>query len=212
MVLEPRPTNQGIRFIVGICIIAVSIYVFYISIAKKNSPELFIIPETIQTMEYPCEAASVDDYTLCIPYDLSYTESDAGLEVFSAQTRIRGTIQVVDELPQEKPWRESLHKPLIKQFIGDVEGMDTFELMKRILEHRYNPTLMGVKAKLIPPWMKNNKQARILIPQDREALLFYTQSQFMGLIFSGQEIVIFTFNGYMDEVLAVSIMASVKSS
>ncbi len=212
MVLEPRPNNQGIRFIVGICIIAVSIYAFYISLAKKNSPELFIIPEAIQSREYPCKVVAIADYTLCIPSDLSFTESEAGLEVFSAQTRIRGTIQVVDELPQEKPWRESLHKPLIKQFIGDVEGMDTFELMKRILEHRYNPSLMGVKAKLIPPWMKNNEQARILIPQGRDALLFYTQSQCMGLIFSGQEIVILTFNGYMDEVLAVSIMASVKSS
>jgi hypothetical protein len=211
MVLERKPTNQGIRFILGICIIAISIYAFYISLAKKNSPELFLIPETIQTREYPCKTAPIGDFTLCIPSDLAFSHDGAGLEVFSSQTRIRGTIQVVDELPQEKPWRESLHKPWIKQFIGDVDGMDTFVLMRRILEYRYNPTLMGVKAKLIPPWMKNNEQARIIIPEGRNALLFYTQTQFMGLIFSGQEIIILSFSGYMDEVLAASIMDSIEA-
>ena len=211
MVLELKPANQGIRFIAGICIIAVSIYAFYIGLAKKNSPELFLLPETIQSREYSCKTAPIEDFTLCIPSDLAFSHDGAGLDVFSAQSKIRGTIQVVDELPQEKPWRESLRKPLIKQFIGDIDRMDSFTLMLNILEHRYNPTLMGFKAQLIPPWMKNNEQARIIIPDGRNALLFYTQSQFMGLIFSGQDIVILSFVGYMDEVLAASIMDSIES-
>ncbi len=211
MVLEHKPTNQGIRFIVGILIIAVSIYAFYISLAKKNSPELFLIPKTIQTLEYPCKTEPIGELTLCIPSDLAFSRDGDGLNVFSAQTRIRGTIRVVDELPQDKPWRESLHKPWIKQFIGDVDGMDTYDLMLKILEHKYNPTLMGVKAQLIPPWMKNNDQARILIPEGSNALLFYTPSQFMGLVFSGSDIIILSFDGYMDEVLAASIMNSAES-
>lgn len=208
MVLKQRPTNQGIRFIVGICIIAVSIHIFYIALAKKNSPELFYLPMIVQPMEYPCNTKAVGNFSLCIPTGLNVSESPDGLEIFSAQKKIRGTVQVMDELPQEEPWRKSLHKPLIKTFLGDVEGTDTFDLMLKILEHRYNPALMGVKAKLIPPWMKNNEQAQILIPEGRKALLFYSQSQFVGLIFSGKQVVMLTFEGNMDKVLAVSIMDS----
>ena len=211
MVLKQKPSNQGIRFIVGICIIAVSIYIFYIALAKKNSPELFLMPETVQSREYPCETVHIGDFSLCIPSDLAFSQGKGGLEVYSAQTKIRGTILVMEKLPQEKPWRESLHKPLIKQFIGDVDSMDTFVLMRNILEHRYNPTLMGVKAKLIPPWMKHNEQARIIMPEGRQALLFYTPSQFMGLTFFGRNIVTLSFMGQMDKVLATSIMDSIES-
>ncbi len=48
-----------------------------------------------------------------------------------------------------------MKSPFMRVFIGDIDKMDTYELMVSILQHRYNPSLMGAKAALIPPWMKN---------------------------------------------------------
>lgn len=211
MVLKNKPTNQGIRFIIGICIIALSIYVFYIAMAMKNTPELFFLPEEVAPREYACSQLSIAGHTVCIPSQINYSPGPSTVEIFSEQKKIRGTIQILDELPLETEWRESLHTPLIQSFLGDVDAMNTFDLMKKILDRRYNPTLMGVKAELIPPWMKNNKQASIIIPEGQKAIGFYTRSQFLGLVFSGNEIVMLSFSGYMDKVLAASVMRSVDT-
>jgi hypothetical protein len=209
MVLKNKPTNQGVRFIIGICIIAVSIYIFYIAMAKKNSPELFVLPADVAPREYACSQVLIGGHTVCIPSEINYSLGPPVIEIFSEKTKIRGTIQVMDELPLETKWRESLHTPLIQAFLGDIDSMNTFDLMKTILDRRYNPTLMGVKAELIPPWMNNNKQAAIIVPEGQQAIGFYTRSQFLGLVFSGQDIVMLSFVGYMDKVLAASIMRSV---
>ena len=52
-----------------------------------------------------------------------------------------------------------------------------------ILQHRYNPTLMGAKATLIPPWMKNANRARILTLTEDKGLVFYTPIQSLGFMF-----------------------------
>lgn len=211
MVLKQRPTNQGIRFIIGVCIIAVSIYFFYISLARQNSPELFYLPVVIQPSDYPCTSETVGNFSICIPTGINVSASPNKLEIFSAQMKVRGTIQVMDELPQEGPWRKSLHKPLIKTFLGEVDTIDTYHLMLKILEHRYNPALMGAKVKLIPPWMKNGEQPQIIIPEGSNALLFYTQSQLLGMIFSGHQVIVLTVEGHLEKSLAVGIIHSLRA-
>lgn len=211
MVLRQKPTNQGFRFIFGVCIIALSIYLFYIALAKNNSPELFIVPETKASGKYLCSTATIAEYTVCIPEGLTMTQGTEGIEVSSAEKQIRGSIEVMNSLPKETQWRESLKSPLITLFIKDMDDMDTFHLMLRILESRYNPSLMGAKAKLIPPWMKNDQHsAAIIIPEGKDALVFYTPSQVLGLAFSGKDIVMLSLEGHIDQVQAISIMVSVK--
>jgi len=210
MVLKSKPTNQGLRFILGISIIAVSIYLFYIALAVKNSPELFLVPETRSAGESPCRSAAIGDYSVCLPEDMKVFQGTDRTEVLSAQKKIRGSIEFMKTLPRESQWRESLRNPLIQLFIKDMDDMETFPLMLCILEHRYNPSLMGAKSKLIPPWMKNNEDAAIVIPDGRDALLFYTPLQIMGLVFTGKDIVILSLEGEIDEALALSIVDSVE--
>ena len=209
MVLRQKPTNQGARFLFGIGIIAISIYLFYIALAKNNSPELFIVPETISSQEYLCRTVIIGNYSLCIPEDLNLKQGTEGIEIFSAQKRIRGSIEVMKTLPKETQWRESLKNPLIKLFIKDMDDMDTFHLMLSILERKYNPSLMGAKAKLIPPWMKNNPRSAVIIPEGRNALIFYTPSQILGLMFSDKGIVMLSITGNIDKALAIGIMDSI---
>lgn len=210
MVLALRPTSQGIRFLVGIFIIAVSIYLFYLALARNNSPELFLVPEIVTPPDYPCAQALIEGHRACIPSEFSSAQGSSGIEVFSAPARIRGTIQVLSDLPQEAPWRKSLERPLIQAFLGDIDSMDTFELMKSILKHRFNPTLMGIKANLIPSWMKNNPQAEIIMPQSRQAIVFYTPTQFLGMVFSAEDVVILSFVGPLDRDLAAGMTGSVE--
>ncbi|MBN2298413.1 MAG: hypothetical protein JXM72_07455 [Deltaproteobacteria bacterium] len=210
MVLRQKPTTQGIRFIFGIGIIALSIYLFYIALAKNNSPELFLIPETKAAQESLCSTETIGDYFICLPEGITLSRGTEMIEVLSLQKRIRGSIEFMNTLPMETQWRQSLKNPLIKLFIKDMDDMDTFHLMLTILEYRYNPSLMGAKAKLIPPWMKNNPSAAIIIPEGREALLFYTPSQLLGLVFSGKDIVMLSLTGNIDQIQAISIMDSVK--
>lgn len=210
MVLKLKPTNQGLRFILGISIIAVSIYLFYISLAIKNSPELFIVPEIKTVQKSPCISTTIEDYSVCLPEDMNLSYETDRIEILSARKKIRGNIEFMKTLPRESQWRESLKNPLIQLFIKDMDEMDTFELMLSILEYRYNPSIMGAKAKIIPPWMKNAPNSAIIIPKGMDSLVFYTPSQVMGLVFSGKGIVMISLEGTLDEALALSIVGSVK--
>ncbi|HOO91538.1 MAG TPA: hypothetical protein PLA74_12000, partial [Syntrophales bacterium] len=173
MVLTYKPTTQGIRFIFGIGIIGLSIYLFYVALAAKNSPELFVLPERKPAQEHECRISAIGDYSVCLPGDMHLSQGIDRIEVLSAQKKIRGSIEFMKTLPQESAWRESLKNPLIQLFIKDMDDMDTFHLMLCILEYRYNPSLMGAKSKLIPPWMKNNPDSAIIVPEGKDALLFY---------------------------------------
>ena len=70
MVLADRPSNQGnqgIRFIIGVSIIALSIYGFYIALTKQNSPELFLIPVAADPPDGPCTEVVFPGLCLCVP-------------------------------------------------------------------------------------------------------------------------------------------------
>jgi hypothetical protein len=211
MVLESRLTNQGIRFVVGICIIALSIYGFYLALAKSNSPELFLVPMTVPPEDHPCTDVFFPAFSLCVPSGLQYTiDPDGTVGIRSPEARIRGEIRLMENLPREDQWRESLRKPLIRTFLGDERNFGTWELMERILVHRYNPTLMGIKSQLIPSWMKDSRNAEILVPSGDEAILFYTPAQLLGFVFAEGKIVMLSCVGSLDKAAALSIVHSIR--
>lgn len=183
MVLNRKPDRQGLRFLFGLALTTVSIYAFYIGIARINSPELFLVPEAIDMERNRCNEISSGSLTACIPEGFDTSVKDGGIEIHSARERVRGSIEVVPSLPGRVSGEKSLEQPLIRAFLGDTRGMDTFELMDAILGHRYNPTLMGVKAALIPDWMKRDPRARILYAGSTGGLLFHTPRQSLGLSF-----------------------------
>lgn len=212
MVLNRKSDNQALRYLIGICIIAVSIYVFYLSASKRNSPELFLIPVGMDLKGETCTMIATERFAACIPIGIDCLPRNGRLELFSAKSRIRGSIEILDKLPQEKQWRASLHNPLIKAFIGDVDRMDTYELMYAILKHRYNPTLMGAKAILIPTWMKNTNTARILTLPEDKGLVFYTPIQSLGLKFQKGSILMLSMKGNIPAESLVGLMKSINLS
>ncbi len=214
MVLADRPSNQGnqgIRFIIGVSIIALSIYGFYIALTKQNSPELFLIPVAADPPDGPCTEVVFPGLSLCVPPGFECeTRPDGAIEIRSPAAKVRGEIRVLDKLPREDEWRASLHRPLIRAFLGDEQSMDTRELLEKILSHRYNPTLMGVKSRLIPSWMKKTAGAEILSLRGGEAILFYTPGRFLGFAFQGEKIVMLSCKGTVDKASALSLIGAVK--
>ena len=211
MVLESRPTSQGIRFIAGVCIIALSIYGFYITLAWTNSPELFLVPVSTEPGDLPCTPVVFPGISLCGPSELHYAlEPDGALRISSSKARIRGEVRVLEKLPREEQWRASLRRPLIRSFLGDEGSMGTHDLMERILSHRFNPTLMGAKAQILPSWMKRDKSAEILVPSGDQAFLFYTSRRFLGITFTGGKTAVISCSGAMSRDEALRLFHSVE--
>ncbi|MBN1637187.1 MAG: hypothetical protein JW920_11765 [Deltaproteobacteria bacterium] len=209
MVLETERGSPGLRFIIGICIIAVSIYVFYIALAKKNAPELFLIPVKINTQNYPCNIVRNETIIACIPSSMDYTNNSDELLFYSVESRIRGNIRAITGLPREDAWRDSLRNPFTKTFLGDIDSMDTYQLIKTILQFKWNPTLMGPKAKLIPTWMRSRNDAAFLIPEGSRSIIFYTEERCLGLLFTDQKILTLSIIGHMQKVQVASFMRSI---
>ena len=211
MVLESRPTNQGIRFVVGYCIIALSIYGFYLSLTWTNSPGLFLVPVSAEPRDPSCVPAVFPGISLCGPSELHYTlEPDGTVRISSFRARVRGEVRVMERLPREEQWRDSLRSPLIRPFLGDTGSMGTHELLESILSRRFNPTLMGAKAQIPPSWMKRDKNAEILVPSGKQAFLFYTSRQFLGIVFTGGKVAVISCIGPVSRDGALRLVQSVE--
>ena len=209
MVLNRTPENPALRYLLGIFIISASIYVYFILTALRGSPELFLVPVTVAPKAESCTTYTTERFSACIPVDINCSPHSGKLEISSAKNRIRGSIEAVDKLPWEKEWRDTLHNRFIKVFIGDDRKMSTYVLMNTILRYRFNPTLMGAKANLIPPWMKNTDGARILTPLGDQGLIFYTPMQCMGVSFRKDAILIMSIKGHVTADAVASIMRSI---
>jgi hypothetical protein len=210
MVLNKKPAQETPRFFIGIFIIALSIYAYYVGMSMKTSPELFLMPEAIKAAELSCTSVSSDTLSVCIPAGIDFSGRGATIEFYSAGKQLRGTIEIIKDLPRERQWRASLKSPFMKVFIGDIDNKDTYELMVSILQHRYNPSLMGAKAALIPPWMKNAHGARILLRREDKGLVFYTPEQSLGLLFKQGATVMMSIKGKIPPQTTVGIMSSIR--
>jgi hypothetical protein len=210
MVLNKKPAKEPLRFFFGLFILALSIFAYYIGTSMRNSPELFLIPEAIKATELPCSLASSDSLSVCIPAGIDFSGRGGAIEFYSARKQLRGTIEIIKDLPLERQWRASLKSRFMRIFIRDIDNMDTYELMVSILQHRYNPSLMGAKAALIPPWMKKAHAARILMLREDKGLVFYTPEQSLGLLFKPGAIVMMSIKGKIPLQATVGIMSSIS--
>ncbi len=210
MVLSGKPEKSGLRTLFGAFVIGVSVYVFFLGTSLKGSPELLLVPEGIAAGGTPCTEVKTSSVSVCIPEGMDASTSGEAIEVASPRERIRGTIGVASALPREGEWRASLDRPLIRVFLGDIRKMDAYRLMTAILSHRYNPSLMGAKAGLMPPWMHRDPQARIYTVQNMRGLVFSTPGQSLGLAFVGEMVVVVSVTGRIPAATAAGILASVR--
>jgi len=210
MVLAPVRSQPVLRFLAGLIVIVVCIYAFYIIRARQVSPEAFLVPEAIAVQESGCKVVRLDDLLACIPIGMGYDLQDDGLHFYRVEKKIKGLIQVMPRLPQEAAWRARLQSPLIKPFLGETAGMDTFTLLLTILNKRYNPTLLGLKSRIIPPWMRGDASGCILIPDGMQAFCFYTARQSLGIRFIKDRVLVITTTGELDRHTVVGIMAAIS--
>lgn len=209
MVLAGRRGNPGLRFLAGAGLIVLCIYAFYLARARQVTPELFLVPQPVRVQESPCKVVKTAGLLACIPTGMQANPQPDGLHFSSLPDRVAGLIQIQAHLPQESQWRATLAKPLTKVFLGETGRLDTFHLMLTILEKRYNPTLMGAKARLLPPWMRGHPEACILVAEGMPALCFYTARQSLGIRFFKDRVVILTTTGPLDKTLALGILGAV---
>ncbi len=210
MVLNKKPAQDTPRFFFGIFIIALSIYAYYMGMSMRNSPELFLMPEAIKATRISCSSVNSDSLSVCIPTGIDSSVRGGAIEFYSAGKQLRGAIEIIKGLPRERQWRTSLKSPFMRVFIGDIDKMDTYELMISILRHRYNPSLVGAKAALMPPWMKNTHGARILILREDKGLVFYTPEQSLGLLFKPDATVMMSIKGKIPPQATAGIMSSIS--
>lgn len=209
MVLVRTSSQPGLRLIIGLAAIVGCIYGFYIIRARQVSPENFLVPQDMRVQEFACRVIRLDDLLACLPTEMASERQADGLHFYRVEKKITGFIQVLPRLPQEVAWRAMLNSPLITPFLGDTTGMDTFTLMRTILGKRYNPTLMGLKAQIVPSWMHGQTSACILMPQGIEALCFYTARQSLGIRFLKDRVIVMTTSGPLDKTLAVGMLAAI---
>jgi hypothetical protein len=176
----------------------------------RNSPELFLLPEAGKATVLPCTLASSESLSACIPTGIDFSGRGGAIEFYSASKQLLGAIEIIKGLPLERQWRASLKSPFMRIFIRYIDNMDTYELMVSILQHRYNPSLMGAKAALIPPWMKNAQGGRILILREDKGLVFYTPEQSLGLLFKPGAMVMMSIKGKIPPQATVGIMSSIS--
>jgi len=210
MVLNYSRGNPGIRFIFGIAVISLSIYFFYVSIARRNSPELFLEPISVVKANYPCNTVKSVKLEGCIPANMSFnTMDDGSIHFYSISPNLRGTIKLYPSFPGDKRWRDSLKRPFIRMFVGDIDRLGTFGLMMNILRHKWNPSLMGPKSKIIPSWMKNKPDARILILEADKAIIFYTRDRSMSIRFFGKKVLFISITGRLNDGIIAGILDSI---
>ena len=211
MVLNKGKGNPGIRFLLGISIIALSIYLFYVSMARQNSPELFLVPHPVSEIAYECRTVRSLRLEACIPGAMSSTTAkDGTINFYSIEPNIRGSIKLYNKLPGESEWKASLKSPFVRMFIGNVDKLDPFELMLKLLYRRWNPTLMGPKSRLMPKWMKGSPGACILLPPVSKAIVFYSHERSIGMRFYKRAVAILSITGDMDKNIVIGIIDSVK--
>ncbi len=208
MVLDNRG-NPGLRFIFGIFLIAVCIYGFYLGLAYRNTPALFVTPVRLEVQAYDGQSVNLGDFTLQLPSSARYEELPDGIYFYSYPLRIRGNVRILDELPEEEAWRRELQGPFSAMFLGDVKDLDIFSLIVKVLRHKYNPTLMGHKAAVLPSWMVGSSEALLHVDGDRHLLLFHIPQRFSGVVFVDGKAVAVNVEGHMTPQEAAFLLASV---
>ena len=208
MVLRHQLGNIQIRFLVGFIIIIFCIFALYISRAFKLTPELMLEPEIIKPASIKCVHAKSELLDACIPADMGYEIINGSIRFFSAQKRISGLIFEGKNDGYEKRLRVSLDKPVSRMMLGDISSKSTAEIIKTVFKKRYNPVFLGVRADIVPKWMRGDEKACIIIPEGVNGIGFLSSAKQMGIVFDKKGLVIIQIDGSPDKPFLSFLMKS----
>jgi hypothetical protein len=210
MVLRHQSGNTQIRFIVGFIIIIFCIFALYISRALKLTPELMLKPEIIKPASIQCMHVKSDLLDACIPADMGHEVMNGSIRFFSARSRISGVISEGKNDGFEKRLKSSLEKPASRVILGDMSSKSTAEIIKTVFEKRYNPVFLGVRADIVPNWMRGDESACIIIPEGVNGIGFLSSTRQLGIVFDEKGLVMIQINGGLNKPLLSFLMRSVS--
>jgi hypothetical protein len=209
MVLKLQLGNIQIRFLVGFIIILICFFALYISRAFKLTPELMLKPEIVKPVSIQCTHVSSGLLDACIPADMGHEIMSGSIRFFSAQKRISGLIFEGKNDGYEKRLRSSLDKPISRMMLGDISSKSTAEIIKTVFEKRFNPVFFGVRADIVPKWMRGDEKACIILPEGVNGIGFLSSVKQMGIVFDKKGLIVIQIDGSPDKPYLSSLMRTV---
>ncbi len=209
MVLKFRSGNVQTRFLAGFIIILFCCYALYISRAFRVTPELMLEPEIIKPVINQCVHVRSDLIEACIPVDMSHETVNNSIRFFSLPKRVSGLISEGKDNGYEKRLKASLDKPLSRMMLGNVSSKSTAEIVRAVFEKRYNPLFLGVRAEIVPRWMRGDEKACIILPEGVNGIGFLSSTKQMGLIFDKKGLVVIQIDGSPDKPFLSFLMKTV---
>ncbi len=209
MVLRHKSGNIQIRFLVGFIIILVCFFAFYITRAFRLTPELMLKPEIVKPVSSPCRHVMSDVIDACIPADMGYEIKDGSIRFFSSSKHISGLISKGKNDGLEGQFKSLLNKPFTRMMSGDVSSKSVAEIMKDVFEKRYNPVFFGVRADIVPKWMRGDEAACIIFPEGAEGIGFLSSTKQLGIVFDKKGLIVIQIEGSQDKPFLSFLMGTV---
>lgn len=209
MVLRHQSGSIQIRFLVGFIIILVCFFGFYITRAFRLTPELMLKPEIVKPAPNQCRHVRSDTLDACIPTDMGYEIINGSIRFFSSSKHISGLIAIGKNDEYEKQLKTLLNKPLTRMMSGDIASESTGEIMKDIFEKRYNPVFFGVRADIVPKWMRGDEKACIIFPEGADGIGFLSSTKQLGIVFDKKGLIVIQIDGSPDKPFLSSLMGTV---
>lgn len=191
--------HQQLRYLFGLLLIVSSLYALYIAGAFKMTPDLMLVPEENETAACRCTQVTTTDLEACIPYDLKYEVIGSSIRFYSLQARISGTIMPSYDTEMDNKLRKAVNKPLARLFTGDIDNKTTWEIVRIIFKHRYNPVFIGIRSGIVPSWMRGDEKSNIIIPEGVEGIGFTSSNRKMGLVFDENGLIVIRMNSSNDK-------------
>jgi len=209
MVLRHKSGNIQIRFLVGFIIILVCFFGFYITRAFRLTPELMLKPEIVKPISSQCRHITSDIIDACIPTDMGYEIKNDSIRFFSSSKHISGLISKGKNDGFESQVKSLLNKPFTKMMSGDVSSKSAAEIMKDVFEKRYNPVFFGVRADIVPRWMRGDETACIIFPEGADGIGFLSSTKQLGIVFDKKGLIVIQIDGSQDKPFLSFLMGAV---
>lgn len=209
MVLRSKSGSIQIRFLAGFIIILVCFFAFYITRAFKLTPELMLKPETVKPVSNQCRHVRSDVIDACIPADMGYEIKNGSIRFFSSSKHISGLISKGKNEGFGEQLKSLLNKPFTKMMSGDVSSKNAAEIMKDVFEKRYNPVFFGLRADIVPKWMRGDETACIIFPEGTDGIGFLSSTKQLGIVFDKKGLIVIQIDGSQDKPFLSFLMGAV---
>ncbi|HEY9161128.1 MAG TPA: hypothetical protein VIS94_08585 [Desulfomonilia bacterium] len=167
-------------------------------------------PEIVKPVSSQCRHVRSDIIDACIPDDMGFEIMNGSIRFFSSSKHVSGLISKGKNSGYETQIKSVLNKPFNRMMSGDLSSKSTAEIMKNVFEKRYNPVFFGVRADIVPRWMRGDDTACIIFPEGADGIGFLSSSKQMGLVFDKKGLIVIQVDGSPDKPFLSFLMGTVN--